>query len=115
MSKNKLHLHEGDCYRGDGRLMFKRQPIYCQALDHYPAINPIFVTVEFCVLKIIQRFHGLCLFCPPPLQNLDLSCCFQREVWVLYSQSIYLSRTIELAQVMQQSGAAEITIIRLGG
>jgi hypothetical protein len=91
----------------------KQPPLHCQELAYYPAGNPIFITGEYACLRTIRRFHGLCLFCRPPLMYTDLSCCYEREVWVLYSSS-YWRPAIHLAQAIQQSGAAAISLICLG-
>ncbi len=95
-------------------LFNKRLPDGIQTFQHYPLHNPVMITAEPQSWRGIDRLKGCCLFCPYSADQYDLSLCFAREVWVLYSRSQSWAATVELAQVVQQSGAAEITIIRSG-
>ena len=108
MRSNRNH----DVAFDNGLPIRKCSPLYCEALANYPAGNPIFITSEYDCLKIMRRLRGLCLFCHSPLAYTDLSCCYGREVWVLYSFS-YQRPAIHLAQTIQQSGAAVISLICL--
>lgn len=91
-----------------------QSPRYWQGLVQYPPVNPILVTREYQCLNIIHRFKGFCLFCAESPEVTDFSCCFLREVWVLYRNKRYLPDALQVAQAIQRSGASEITIIRLG-
>lgn len=91
----------------------KRLPSYYQALRNYPDSNPILITMEYVCSRRIQGYGGICLVCQMPIQSYDLSFCFRREVWVLYSHERHLFAALQLAQLLQQGGAAEITIIHL--
>ncbi len=95
------------------RLM-KQPPLYSQEFKHYPSQNPLMMTAERQSLNILRRLNGCCLFCPQSMHHYDLAICFNREVWVLYSQPLAKLATLQLAQAVQQSGAAEIITIRLG-
>jgi hypothetical protein len=92
----------------------KRLPGGIQAFQHYPLHNPVMITVEPQSWRWICRLKGCCLLCPYSAEEYDLSLCFAREVWVLYSRPQSWAATVGLAQAVQQSGAVEITIIRLG-
>lgn len=92
----------------------KSQPKYLQQFTSYPAANPIFITGEYSCLKVIHEFKGFCLYCENEPEQMDLSCCFQRDVWILCSSRRYWQRAVNLAHAAQQSGAAEIVIIKLG-
>jgi hypothetical protein len=90
------------------------RPKYWQGLAHYPSANPVLVTREYSCLKTIHGFKGFCLFCSDSPEVTDFSCCYLREVWVLYKHKRYVQDAVDLAQAIQQSGAIEITVIRLG-
>lgn len=97
--------------------MFTRNPVYSprywHVLAQYPPVNPILVTREYLCLKLIHSLKGFCLFCDYSPRVTDFSCCFLREVWVLYKNKRNLQDALELAQAIQRSGANEITIIKL--
>jgi hypothetical protein len=97
------------------RYQMKQLPLYSQEFLHYPLQNPLMITVEQQSLNILRRLKGACLYCPRSAYQYDLTICFNREVWVLYSQPFARLITLHLAQAVQQSGALEITILRLGG
>jgi hypothetical protein len=92
----------------------KRPPAYFETLHHYPFNNPLFIAVDWESLHWIHRLRGLCLLCNQWPGNYDLSCCFDREVWVLHSSREDLSAALRLAQAVQYSGATEIVVIQLG-
>ncbi len=92
----------------------KRPPAYLETLHHYPPGNPLFMAVDWDSLQWIHRLRGLCLLCNRWPGDYDLSCCFEREVWVLHRGDNALTAALRLAQAIQQSGAAEVVVIRLG-
>src|SRR5262245_54250414 len=93
---------------GNGSKYSKRPPTYLETLHHYPVGNPLFIAVNLDSLHWIHRLRGLCLLCHRWPGDYDLSCCFDREVWVLHSSQEDLSAALRLAQAVQRSGAAEI-------
>lgn len=95
--------------------LIKLMPLYSREFQHYPLQNPLMITTERQSLNILRRLNGCCLFCPQPVHRYDLAICFNREVWVLYSQSQTQLTALQLAQAVQQSGAAEIVLIQLEG
>lgn len=92
--------------------MKKRMPLYYEKLSCYPSENPVFITQEYLCLKQIHHYHGFCLFLPFPLIQYDISCCFDREIWVLHSNRS-LEPATSLAQAAQQNGAKKIIMIHL--
>lgn len=90
------------------------KPKYWQGLINYPRTNPVLVTREYSCLRTIHGFKGFCLFCNDSPEVMDFSCCFRREIWVLYKHKRGLQDALDLARAIQQSGAIEITVIRLG-
>lgn len=92
----------------------KHPPAYLETLHHYSVGNPLFIAVDWDSLRWIQRLKGLCLLCHRWPGDYDLSCCFDREVWVLHSNPEDSSVALRLAQAIQRSGAAEIVVILLG-
>lgn len=92
----------------------KRLPSGIQVFQHYPLHNPVMITAELQSWHWLLRLKGCCLFCPYAIEQYDLSLCFAREVWVLYSRPQSWTATVALAQAVQQNGAAEIMLIRLG-
>ena len=92
----------------------KYPPAYFESLQDYPQSNPLLIAVESHSFQVIRRSKGICLFCNRWPGSYDLSCCFNREIWVLHSSDENLPTALRLAEAVQQSGAAEIIIIRLG-
>lgn len=90
------------------------RPKYWQGLVNYPSGNPVFVTTEYPCWQSIHRLKGFCLFCIDRPEITDFSCCFLREVWVLYKHNRYLQDALDLAHAIQQSGAIEIAVVKLG-
>jgi hypothetical protein len=96
------------------RCFKKYPPSYFETLQDYPQSNPVLIAVESHSFQTIRRLKSICLLCNQWPGSYDLSCCFDREVWVLHSNEENLSAALRLAEAVQQSGAAEIIIIRLG-
>lgn len=99
---------------GDDSKYRKRLPAYLETLHHYPAGNPLFIAVDGESVRWIHQLRGFCLLCNLWPGDYDLSCCFDREVWVLHSNGENSLAAMRLAQAVQRSGAAEIVVIRLG-
>ena len=93
------------------------QAHYWQAVEHYPASNPLLMTADDHCLQWIRKQRGLCLYCPHPAQRYDLSCCFGREIWLLYRQKAKCvctcTCTLTLAYTLQANGAAHIALLPL--
>ncbi len=88
-----------------------RRPHYFNDLLRYPNVNPLCITADTHSLRFNHRLKGLCLYCNAHPDNYDLSFCYQREVWVLYSQPGQFAKAMSLAQAVQSSGAAKILLI----
>lgn len=85
-------------------------PRYFSDLSRYPKANPIFIAVDWAILRFIRR-NGICLLCDKSPACYDLSFCYQREIWVLYSHQDYFAAAMRLAQVIQLNGAKKILVL----
>jgi hypothetical protein len=85
-------------------------PRYFNDLLRYPKANPVFIAVDWPSVNFIRR-SGICLLCEKSPTFYNLSFCYQREMWVLYSQQDYFSAAVRLAQAIQQSGAKKILVL----
>jgi len=85
-------------------------PLYWPVLQRYPRMNPILMTLDRKTLHRIHQHRGHCLFCPRPIADYTLSFCFQREIWVLYSDKNLFERSVLLASALQAQGAANILV-----
>lgn len=87
-------------------------PLYLDELKKYPVDNPIFIAIDTSCLKFIRHLKGVCLLCDKPPYFYDLSFCFEREVWILFSAVSLTHQAIELAQAVQLSGAKKTLAFR---
>lgn len=86
----------------------KYHPIYFNDLERYPRMNPIFIAIDWQGVNFIRRHRGNCLLCDKPSEYYDLSFCYQREVWVLYSSQTSYLPAMKLARNIQLSGASKV-------
>lgn len=86
-------------------------PQYVNELGAYPEHNPILITTDPQSLGFIRRLQGVCLGCLDASFHYDLSFCFLREVWVLYSSESHFQTALSLAQAIQGIGASHILIL----
>jgi hypothetical protein len=91
----------------------KIRPLYWEQLRQYPLENPILIAVDRLSLQTIQRYHGVCLYCPEPPDYYGLNFCYRREVWVLYARPAVFSQAMALAQRIQWQGAAHLIVLRV--
>ncbi|HVV68194.1 MAG TPA: hypothetical protein VHE99_04030 [Gammaproteobacteria bacterium] len=86
-------------------------PSYYQELLHFPKVNPLSITADIHSLRFTHRLKGQCLFCKEHPSRYNLSFCYQREVWVMYSKPCQFNEAMALAQAVQASGAGKILLV----
>lgn len=91
----------------------KYYPAYFNELTHYPKSNPIFIATDSSSLKFIRRLNGICLFCEKAPTYYDFCFCYQREIWVLYSNVKYFPFAMRIAQATQLHGATKILVLQI--
>jgi hypothetical protein len=89
-----------------------QMPLYWDELKKYPIDNPIFIAADILSLQFIRHFKGVCLLCDKAPNSYDFSFCFEREVWVLFSQVSLTHHAVQLAQIIQFSGAKKTLAFR---
>lgn len=91
----------------------KRKPGYFFDLRAYPNVSPILIAIDGYALCSMRRLQGVCLFCEQPYYHYDFSFCFEREVWVLYSQKAKFDAAMQLARTIQLAGASKALVMLL--
>ena len=91
--------------------MAKYKPLFFQELAEYPLYNPILISVDWNCLNYIRKYSGVCLLCNFLPSMYDLSFCFGREIWVLYSNPYDLDQALVLARSIQLAGAEKVDIL----
>jgi hypothetical protein len=89
------------------------EPQYLSLLQEYPNRDPILISIDSPTQTYISRLNGMSLLCDHPAVNYELSFCFQKEIWVLYSRSGQFEKAMRLAQAIQLSGAKKIIVLHI--
>lgn len=79
----------------------------------YPKTNPLFIATDKTSFNFIRRLNGICLLANKFMNYEELSFCYQREIWVIYSHTEYFSFAMELAHILQSKGANKILVFLL--
>lgn len=92
---------------------FKISPRYLGELLKRGKGDPVFITRDTKCLNYIQKLRGTCLFCDKHIDahKFNLSACYQREIWVLFSDDSYEKNSFELGRAIQLAGANRVLLI----
>lgn len=94
------------------RVNRKRKPgYYTDFMRWQDTINPILLAADWSSLNMIRRFKGIALLCEGTPAQFDLSDCYQREVWVLFSNEEHFHKALELARAAQKNGATKVSTV----
>lgn len=112
---NKNSFSSPNVYQFYQRSEYKQYPFYISELKNYPPDNPILIAVDKASSNYIRRLNGICLLCERSYEHYELSFCYQREVWVLYSRVDNFVDAMNFAHAIAQLGANKIyvTLVRL--
>lgn len=91
--------------------VLKPYPLYITQLKYYPTENPILIAIDKNCSDFIRRLNGICLLCEKSNEHYELSFCYQREVWVLYSCQDNLLDAMNFAYAIVKVGGIKIYVI----
>lgn len=89
----------------------KYHPVYFNEMGRHPNTNPILIGIDWRSVNFIRNHKGICLLCDRSPHYYDLSFCYQRETWVLYSCQQHFLTAMQLARNIQLSGASKVFIL----
>jgi hypothetical protein len=89
------------------------KPKYRDDLEKYPTNNPLFIAIDWGCLNFFKQYRGICLFFKKShrFSFYDLSFCYRREIWVIYTLIEDQAIALELGHHIQLAGASTIKII----
>ena len=91
--------------------VLKQYPLYTSELKNYPKDNPVLIAIDQASSDYIRRLNGICLLCEKSYEQYELSFCYKREVWVLYSCQANHMDGINFACTIAKMGAIKIFVI----
>ncbi len=89
----------------------KYRPTYFKELARHPNANPILIAIDWRSVNFIRNHKGICLLCDKSPCYYDLSFCYQREIWVLYSCQEHFLTAMRLGRNIQLSGASKVLVL----
>jgi hypothetical protein len=93
------------------RIFAKYHPVYFNDLARHPTTNPILIASDWHGVNFIRNRKGICLLCNKSPEYYDLSFCYQREIWVLYSSQTHFPTALQLGRTIQLSGASKVLVL----
>src|SRR5262245_57292902 len=93
------------------QLPFPIKPIYLEEVNRYPRMDPLLITIDWETANYIRRLKGPILLCKDQIKYYDLSSCFNKEVWLLYSKISDLNHALSFSKYIQLAGATKVAIL----
>src|SRR5262249_30809937 len=87
------------------------KPIYLEEINRYPQIDPLLITIDWETAHYIRKLKGTILLCKDEMKLYDLSSCFNKEVWLLYSKISDLNHALSFSKNIQLAGATKVAIL----
>lgn len=92
----------------------KRKPAYYSECLRRKDRDLFFIAKDWNALNLIRHLGGRnCLLCEDAPKLYDLSFCWSKEIWVLYSTCEMFSAAMELARTIQRMGAIKVCLIQV--